>query len=263
MYCSAYDFKAFYNSHIGRIVRRVLQERIAEFWPDVHALRVMGYGYPSPYLRQFLGSAERVFGVMPAGQGAHCWPHDGRNLIVLSEETEIPIETASVDRILMVHALEFSELMKPNLEEIWRILKPNGRLLVIVPNRTGLWSRAEWSPLGQGTPYSVSQLCYYLKDNRFIHERTEEALFMPPFKSSMIIKSAGWFEYWGKNYMPFVSGVHMVEASKQIFARANDGGGSKVQVRGRRVFGGLRPAQALTKETVFTVPADYSDQFRP
>jgi SAM-dependent methyltransferase len=250
MYCSAYDLKAFYNSRIGRIVRRVLQERIAEFWPDTKGLRVMGYGYPSPYLRMFAEqSAERVFGIMPAGQGAHSWPHDGGNLIALSEETEIPIETASVDRILMVHALEYCELFKPNLQEIWRILKGNGRILVIVPNRTGLWARAEWSPFGQGTPYSVSQLCYYLKDNQFIHERTEEALFMPPIrKSQLLLKSVGFFETMGKSYLPFVSGVHMVEASKQVFARSGQSGGSKVHVRGRDFLGGLKPAATSSRQ---------------
>ncbi len=247
MYSSAYDFKAFYNRKIGRIVRRIMQERIGEFWPDVHGLRVMGYGYPTPYLRAFMASAERVFAVMPAGQGAHSWPHDGKNLVSVSEETEIPLESESVDRILMVHALEFSELMQPNLKEIYRILKPNGRLLVIVPNRTGLWSRAEWSPMGQGTPYSASQINFYLKDNLFVHERTEEALFMPPYKLSMLMKSAGWFEYLGKTFMPFAAGVHMVEVSKQVYARPIDGGGSKVRVRGRGLFGGLRPTPALSK----------------
>lgn len=238
MYLSAYDLKSFYHLKTGRIVRRVLQQRIAEFWPDVHGFRVMGYGYASPYLRMFKEQeAERVFGVMPAGQGAHHWPQDSHNLICLSEETELPIETNSLDRVLMIHSLEFAELMKPNLQEIWRVLKSNGRLLVIVPNRGGLWARSDWSPLGQGTPYSATQITHYLKDNGFIHERTEEALFMPPYKATMFLKSAGLFEYLGRRMMPFGAGVHMVEASKQLYARPTISGGSRVSVRGRGLFG--------------------------
>jgi SAM-dependent methyltransferase len=238
MYSNAYDIKAFYNLKIGRIVRRVMQQRIREFWPDTHGLRIMGHGYPAPYMRMFLNDSERVFGIMPARQGAHNWPPDDKNLIALSEETEIPVETSSVDRVLMIHSLEFTEFMQASLHEIWRVLKGNGRLLVVVPNRAGLWARADWSPLGQGTPYSVSQICHYLKDNRFIHERTEEALFMPPYKSSMLMKSAGTFEYMGRSFLPFAAGMHMVEASKQIYARPTDQGGSKVSVRGRGLFGG-------------------------
>ncbi|MFP4314454.1 MAG: methyltransferase domain-containing protein [Alphaproteobacteria bacterium] len=255
MYASAYDIKAFYNLKMGRIVRRILQQRIAEFWPDLHGLRVMGYGYSAPYLRMFLNQdVERVFGIMPAGQGAHHWPVDEKNLIALSEETELPLETNSVDRVLMIHSLEFSELMQANLREIWRVMKGNGRLLVIVPNRNGLWARGDWSPFGQGTPYSATQITHYLKDNGFIHERTDEALFMPPYKAGIFLKSAGWFEYLGRNCAPFVAGVHMVEASKQLYARPTNQGGSKVSVRGRGLFGGLKPAEAETARQIVVLP---------
>lgn len=68
MQASAYDIKAFYTSRIGRIVRRIMQERIREIWPDLHGFRVMGYGYPVPYMRMFMEEAERIFTVMPAAQ---------------------------------------------------------------------------------------------------------------------------------------------------------------------------------------------------
>lgn len=222
-------------------MRRILQQRIAELWSDVDGLRVLGHGYPAPYLRQFMGSAERVIGVMPAARGVHNWPVDGKNLIALAEENALPLETESIDRVLMVHSLEYTEAMGEDLREIWRVLKGNGRLLIIVPNRAGMWSHADWSPLGQGTPYSMSQICHYLKENRFVLERTDEALFMPPYKSSFLMKSAGTFEYLGRSILPFVAGVHMVEASKQIYARSTPGGGSKIAVKDRGFLGG-RPA---------------------
>ena len=233
MYRSAYDLKAFYNTKVGRVIRRVLQERIRAFWPDVKGLRVMGCGYATPYLRIFTEEAERVISFMPAGQGAHDWPQDGKNLVFVSEEGELPIENSSIDRILLIHNLEFSELLRPSMEEIWRVLKPNGRLLIIVPNRAGLWIRADWSPFGQGTPYSASQIYYYLRDNLFVHERTEDALFVPPVKFSLILKSAKVFERFGKMLFPFLGGVHMVEASKQLYGNINKGAGSKVKIRGR------------------------------
>lgn len=237
MYRSVYDLKAFYNSKTGRVLRRVLQKRIRAFWPDVSGLRVMGCGYATPYLGTFRGEAERVIGCMPAGQGVHAWPQGAgevdKNLVFISEEGELPIENSSVDRILLVHSLEFSELLRPGFEEIWRVLKANGRLLVVVPNRSGFWARADWSPFGHGTPYSASQIRYYLHDNLFVHERTEGALFLPPVKYSLALKSAGMFEYAGAMLWPFMAGVHMVEASKQLFAGADMGAGSKIKVRGR------------------------------
>src|SRR5688572_14876337 len=101
MYPSAYDLKGFYNTLGGRIIRRIIRERIMEFWPDVQGQRVMGVGYAAPYLKPFLPGAERTFAVMPAGIGAHDWPEDQKNLVCVSAEPDLPLETNSVDRILM------------------------------------------------------------------------------------------------------------------------------------------------------------------
>ncbi len=243
MYSTVYDLKAFYNSKVGRIVRRILQRRIRMIWPDVAGLRVAGFGYATPYLRSFVDDgAERVISVMPAAQGAHSWPqdHGEKNCVCLCEESEIPLESNSVDRIIMVHSLEFSELLRPNLEEVWRVLKSSGRLLIVVPNRAGLWARADWSPFGQGTPYSAGQIIHNLHNNGFVHEQTDEALFIPAFNSSLFLKFAGFFEDIGKTFLPIVAGVHLVEASKQIYANADPSGGSKIKVRGRGFF--PRPA---------------------
>lgn len=235
MYRSVYDLKSFYNGRIGRVVRRVLQTRIRLIWPDIKGLRVVGCGYATPYLRQYLKEAERAVSLMPAGQGAHHWPPEAPNLVALSESGELPLETNSVDRILLIHELEYSEFLQAALQEIWRVLKSNGKLLVIVPNRSGFWARADWSPFGRGTPYSASQIEFFLRDNLFVHERTEGALFMPPLKFNMVLKSALFFEQLGQK-VPFMPGVHIVEASKQMYATADRGGGSKVRVRGRGVF---------------------------
>lgn len=236
MYESVYDFKSFYNGKYGRMVRRILQSRIREIWPDVNGLSVMGTGYATPYLRILREEGTNTFALMPAGQGAHDWPHEGPNCVALSEPAELPIETNSVDRILMMHDLEFAEFPKQSLQEIWRVLKSNGRLMIVVPNRAGLWARADWSPFGQGTPYSVGQLTHHLRDNLFVHERTEEALFMPPIRYTPFLKAAGTFERAGRKLLPIVAGVHIVEASKQIYASVDKGSGSRVTVRGRGIF---------------------------
>jgi SAM-dependent methyltransferase len=246
MYSSNYDLKAFYNGRVGRVVRRIMQERIRAFWPDVHDERLLGCGYAVPYLRIFKGEASRICAMMDAGQGAHHWPHDDHNCVFLSEHGDLPIETNSIDRLLMIHDLEFAQDPQRNLEEAWRVLKSSGRLLIIAPNRSGLWAHTDWSPFGHGTPYSMSQLCHQLRENKFVFERSEEALFMPPVKFAPIIKSAGLFENIGRKYLPIVAGAHMVEASKQLYARVDGGKGARVKgARGTRV---LMPKTVRTRD---------------
>jgi SAM-dependent methyltransferase len=155
---------------------------------------------------------------MFSGLGVHYWPVDGKNLTAISHETELPFETNSIDRILLIHSLEFTGFLKPAFEEFWRVLKSNGRILVVVPNRMGLWARAHWTPFGHGTPYSAGQVEEFLRENLFIPERTERALFIPPFKSQTLLRSAGLWEKLGKILCPAMGGMIFVEASKQIYA---------------------------------------------
>lgn len=215
---SAYQLRDFYKTLGGRIVRRLVRERIVALWPKRSDGTIIGAGYAAPYLKNYTDGAERTVCVMFSGQGVHHWPDDVANLSCLTDETDLPFETNSVDRILLIHSLEFTGFLKPAFEEFWRVLKSNGRILVIVPNRIGWWARADWTPFGRGTPYSASQVEHFLKDNLFVVERIERALFIPPFKSQTLLRLAGWWEYLGRKLCPAMGGLIFVEASKQIYA---------------------------------------------
>jgi SAM-dependent methyltransferase len=233
MYHSIYDFKDFYNSTIGGVVKHILRRKIRSYWDNVKGLRVVGIGYTQPYLDLFMGEAERCISISPAAQGSYPWPTQEGNLTVLAEETELPIETNSVDRVLLVHSLEYAELPKSNLQEIFRILKSNGRLIVLAPNRRGLWSRAEWSPYGHGTPYSGEQLKMLLRDNLFVYEQSCTALYTPPLRWNIIRRSFEYFEAALPHILPRIGGVHMVEVSKQVYSGTLVGADSKVIIRAR------------------------------
>jgi SAM-dependent methyltransferase len=215
---TAYQLRDFYKTLGGRIVRRLVREQIARFWSDSNGLRLLGGGYAVPYLKYYAQGSERIVAVMFTGQGVHYWPEDAGNLAALADETDLPFETNSIDRILLIHSLEFTGFLQPAFEELWRVLKSNGRILVVVPNRMGLWARADWTPFGRGTPYSAGQVEDFLRDNRFIPERTERALFVPPFKSETLLRSAALWEKIGRRICPAMGGLIFVEASKQIYA---------------------------------------------
>lgn len=233
MYHSIYDFKDFYNTPSGRVVERVVRQKIRSYWDSVKGLRVLGIGYAQPYLDLFSNDAERCISLNPAGLGSYPWPDVKHNLTALVEETELPIETNSVDRVLLVHSLEYAELPRSNLQEIYRILKSNGRLLVVTPNRRGLWARAEWAPFGHGTPYSGEQLKFLLRDNLFVYERSTTALFTPPWRWNIIQKSAETFESFAPFLLSAMGGLHVVEVSKQVYSGLSVPSESKVIIRAR------------------------------
>jgi SAM-dependent methyltransferase len=215
---SVYDMKSFYQARAGRLVRRMLTDHVRQFWPDSKGLNVMGFGYATPLLPMFESGAARVTALMPKTIGVHPWPEGMPGRVALTADAEWPLETESVDRILMLHALEHAENPEAVMQEAWRILKSNGRLLMIVPHRVGLWARADWTPFGHGTPFTAGQIRNLLQASLFVQERSGGALFTPPFRSFMALRSAYQFEAFGRYLFPGLAGVHIVEASKQLYA---------------------------------------------
>jgi SAM-dependent methyltransferase len=219
MHVDVVDLRDFYLSRLGQVARRMIRRRIRLIWPDLAGMRVLGLGYTTPYLRLFRDDAERTVAVMASSQGVLAWPQEGPNAVALADEGELPLQDYSIDRVLLIHGLEYSEQVRPLLKEIWRVMAGGGRLLVVVPNRRGIWARIDRTPFGQGHPYTSSQLSRVLREADFTPETVASALFVPPNDSRMILRSAAAIERIGERWFPTFAGVSMVEASKQIYAK--------------------------------------------
>jgi SAM-dependent methyltransferase len=218
MYHDAVDLRDFYETQLGEIARRMLRRAIRSIWSDLRGQRVLGLGYATPYLRQFQPETERVLAFMPASQGVLHWPPDGPGVTALVDEMELPLPDVSIDRVLLVHGIENAVYHRELLREIWRVLTGDGRLLVVAPNRRGIWARLDRTPLGWGRPYSQAQLSRLLRDNLFTPTRSARALYLPPTRSRALLRSAPALERMGNRFFPTFSGVVMIEAGKQLYA---------------------------------------------
>ncbi|MFQ5775848.1 MAG: methyltransferase domain-containing protein [Kiloniellaceae bacterium] len=218
MWHDVVDLRDFYETHLGQTARRMVRRGIRALWPDVRGQCLLGLGYATPYLRHFVSEAERVLAFMPASQGVLHWPPEGPGATALVDETDLPLPDMSVDLVLLVHAVESSEYQRDMLREIWRVLTGEGRLLVVAPNRRGIWARVDRTPLGWGHPYSPAQLSRLLRDNMFTPTRSARALFVPPTRSRALLHSAPAWERIGNRWFPTFAGVVLVEAGKQLYA---------------------------------------------
>src|SRR5436853_959009 len=109
MHSDVVDLRDFYATSLGQVAIRMIRRRIRLIWPDLTGMRLLGMGYAVPYLRPFREEAERVVAIMPSLQGVLPWPPDGANLVALAEESELPFDDSSMDRVLLIHGLESSE----------------------------------------------------------------------------------------------------------------------------------------------------------
>lgn len=212
------DLANFYATRSGQVVRHLIRRQVRSLWPGVQGEVVAGLGYATPYLRQFRGEAERILAFMPPRQGVAPWPPEGPYCSCLAEEQALPLPSYSVDRVLLVHSLEHSDNLEELLREVWRVLKGEGRLLVVVPNRRGVWARLERTPFGHGQPYSPSQLSRLLQAHLFTPMESREALFMPPTDRRWLLRAAPAWDRLGSRWFPRVAGVNLLLAKKRLYA---------------------------------------------
>ena len=210
------DLTAFYETPLGQLAHRAIAREIHNLWPDLRNYRVLGYGFAIPYLRAF-SHTERTIAAMPAPQGVVRWP-DQKNTALLCEEDALPFPDMFFDRILIVHGLEASESLRALLRQLWRVLAPEGRILLIAPNRASLWAQVQKSPFGHGRPFSRMELEGLLKEAVFEPGRWRRALYAPPFET-VTSTGTGW-EKVGARFFSGIGGVHVVEAAKSVYAAA-------------------------------------------
>jgi hypothetical protein len=123
-----------------------------------------------------------------------------------------------MDRVLMVHSLECAEQLRHMLREVWRVMSDSGRLIIVAPNRRGIWARLERSPFAHGQPYSQGQLSRLLRDNMFTPVRSRIGLYVPPSRARLMLSSAPAWEEVGRRLFPAFGGVVFIEVAKEIYA---------------------------------------------
>ena len=209
---------AFYKTARGAVTARLLRERLIGLWPSVGGLSVLGIGFPMPYLRPWRDGAYRCIAVTPGYNGDWRWPRNRPCLTCTAPEDALPFPDLSFDRVLIVHGLEVAENARRMLREAWRVLRDDGRLLLVVPNRTGLWAHLETTPFGHGQPYSARQIERLLEANLFRGERRDTALYIPPVQWRLVLRLAPLAERIGRKLLPSFAGLTLTEAVKDVYA---------------------------------------------
>lgn len=210
------ELRQFYTTPVGGCVRRFVGARLAELWSDLERRRLLAVGYPLPLLPA--SGLPMALIAMFETQGAEPWPVRQRNRVALVREDELPFPDAAFERLLLVHALEHVRHPNRLLREAWRVLEDGGRLLVVVPNRHGLWCWSDSTPFGSGRPFSAGQLDRLLANNLFAPTAEDQALWMPPVPSGLARRLAGPVERAGRRLAPRLAGVLLREAEKRIYA---------------------------------------------
>ena len=219
--------RQFYSKPLGSAVATILAERVSDLWASTKGLNVLGVGYPLPVLPPFT-KAKRCIALMPATQGAVPWSEPGRGVAsTLSDEARTPFADGMFERVIVLHGIEEADSMKQTIRELWRIMAPNGRIIVASANRHGLWTRAESTPFGHGRSCTRHQLISLLSDLFRITASTN-AVFMPPLKWKLITDAASAWERVGSILWPNFGGAVLIEAVKKQYIEPSVAKGASV-----------------------------------
>ena len=232
------DLEAFYATALGAHVADRLASAVHQLWPQ-NATRddlVLAYGYGTPLVPLWPQADWHL--LMPAQQGVMAGVHKAP--IVLTDERHWPVRDDSVNRLLVLHGLEAANQVELLLDEAWRVLRPNGRAVFIVANRSGAWARGDTTPFGAGRPFSAPQLRQILQRTGFVPGRQRPALMLSPRLPLAMVRRLGAVESSMRLLTQRLGGVWLAEAIKQVPAPLSVERARKA--RARHLVGVPRPA---------------------
>lgn len=162
----------------------------------------------------------------------------------------LPFETASLDLVLLPHALELACDAHALLREVERVLRPEGRLIIFGLNPASFWALRQ--NLGRlrrgGEPYLPSEgdfigywrLRDWLKLLSFDVEAAHFGIYRPPLRTEAWLQRWRWIDGVGSRWWPVLGAVYFIQAVKRVQGMRMIG-----LAKNKRVAAKTAPAVAL------------------
>lgn len=206
--------QSWFETPLGRLlagVERQALDRHLDRWAGAALLQIGGFGRGQGVLRANT-SRQWLVDREDAGQ-VDC---------VLRPE-QLPFQSGSIDIVVLVHSLEFSDNPHRVLREAERVLAPEGHLLVLTFNLASLWGLAHAVPALQrrGPPWNGQ----YFTSRRIRDWLTlldletlcvEHYFYRPPLSRERLQERLTPVERWAPRLAPWFGGVHLTVAQKHV-----------------------------------------------
>ena len=144
----------------------------------------------------------------------------------------LPFPNASVDLVVLPHALELARDPHHTLREVERVLVPEGRVLITGFNPASLWGlRQRAGRVRRGIGFGRSQSLYLPSSGDFIGywrlrdwlrllgfevEAGRFGCWRPPLHSEAWLERFAWMDRVGDRWWPVLGAVYFLEAVKRV-----------------------------------------------
>lgn len=194
----------FYNSRNGQIASWFIGRKLIEIItknPIHEESKTLLYGFTKPYAKIFPDSSLNLTPFRTSFEGE-----------VISEYDRLPVRDAAFDRIIAIHPIDHHEFPEQVIAEFWRVLEPEGQLILVSINQHGFWNKSICEKtVGLSSAYLKEALSFNKFSTRKIHlclSARVTNLFLATKILDPILRLI----------MPAKSGALIFEAQKKVFA---------------------------------------------
>jgi SAM-dependent methyltransferase len=149
---------------------------------------------------------------------------------LLCDFDALPFPNQSLDLVVLPHTLELARDPHDTLREVERVLRPEGRVVIVGFNPASLWGLRQSAGrlrqrLGGSGPLYLPSMGEFIGHGRvrdwlrllgFEVERGRFGLWRPPLRSEHGLARLGWLESAGARAWPGLGAVYMIEAVKRV-----------------------------------------------
>ena len=134
----------------------------------------------------------------------------------------LPIESSSIDLVLLPHVLEFSSNPHQILREVQRVLMPEGHVIICGFNPRSLWGVRRWFGSARydfpwrGNFISLPRLKDWLTLLDFEMTAGRLRCYAPPFSQEKWLRRFSFMEAAGDRWWPISGGVYFLQAVKRV-----------------------------------------------
>lgn len=144
--------------------------------------------------------------------------------LVVSGFEELPLDSQSVDLVVLAHQLEFSVDPHQVLREADRVLRPEGRLVVVGLNPLSLWGLRQSVVLRPLAPFlppigqliGMPRLRDWMKLLSFEIDSGHYGCYVPPCRTQKWLDRMHFMERAGDRWWPICGALYMVSAVKRV-----------------------------------------------
>jgi SAM-dependent methyltransferase len=204
------SLQEWFDSGLGEYVLERERAWLDATVPDIFGYHAIQLGFAECELLRESRIVDRVI-VSPRVTGS---PN------VLAQFHELPFDEQSIDLCVMPHVLEFAENPHEILREVDRVMRPEGRILIIGFNPWSLFGvRRVFSSKGypwSGNFVSLVRMKDWLQLLGFEPSSGKLACYIPPCETVMWQRRWRFLEQTGDRWWGVSGGVYMLEAIKRV-----------------------------------------------